>query len=420
MAETKPSRPFIKVLAANRGEIAVRIFRACYDLGLNTVAIYSKEDENSGFRIKSDESYMLGKTATPLGAYLDIDRIIEIAKIHDVDAIHPGYGFLSENAQFAKACEENGIKFIGPPSKVLASMGDKLSAKEIARRCGVPTIPGSTEPLKDENDAVKRAESYGYPIILKAAGGGGGRGMRRCESEEEVRSSFTLVEAEAFKAFGNGDIFMEKYLEEPKHIEVQILADEHGNIVHLFERDCSLQRRYQKVVEYAPAFSLPAELRGDICNDAVKIAKEVGYVNAGTVEFLVDKHGSHFFIEMNPRIQVEHTATEMVTGIDIVCAQILIAQGLPLSVPEIGITSQKDVTMRGYAIQCRITTEDPKNNFAPDTGTITAYRSSGGFGVRLDGGNAFTGAEVLPFYDSLLVKLITHDSTFDGAAKKAL
>ena len=420
MAKTVPGRPFNKVLAANRGEIAVRIFRACHDLDLNTVAIYSKEDENNNFRIKADEAYMLGETATPLGAYLDIDRIIEIAKIHDVDAIHPGYGFLSENARFAKACEENGIKFIGPPAGVLANMGDKLSAKEIARRCGVPTIPGSTEPLKDENDAVARAENYGYPIILKAAGGGGGRGMRRCENEEEVRSSFGLVESEAFKAFGNGDIFMEKYLEEPKHIEVQILADEHGNVVHLFERDCSLQRRYQKVVEYAPAFSLPLELREKICGDAVKIAKEVSYVNAGTVEFLVDKHGEHFFIEMNPRIQVEHTVTEMVTGIDIVCAQILIAQGLPLSVPEIGITSQSDVTMRGYAIQCRITTEDPKNNFAPDTGTITAYRSSGGFGVRLDGGSTFTGAEVLPFYDSLLVKLITHDNTFKGAINKAM
>ncbi len=420
MVKEQTQRPFVKVMVANRSEIAVRVFRACADLGLSTVAVYSKEDENSLFRIKADESYLIGENLSPLGAYLDIGVMIETAKKHGVDAIHPGYGFLSENAEFARACEQNGIKFIGPPSQVISAMGDKLSAKEIALRCGVPTIPGSRDPLQDAADAVQRADSYGYPVILKAAAGGGGRGMRRCADAAEVEAAFPMVQSEALKSFGNGDIFIERYLEEPKHIEVQILADEHGNVVHLHERDCSLQRRFQKVVEFTPAFSLPVEKREAICADAVKIAKEVGYVNAGTVEFLVDKGGEHFFIEMNPRIQVEHTVTEMVTGVDIVRAQVLIAQGMPLSMPDIGIGSQQDVRPRGYSIQCRVTTEDPQNNFAPDTGTITAYRSGGGFGVRLDGGNTYAGAEISPYYDSLLVKITTQDNTFEGAVSKAL
>ncbi|MGI5971888.1 MAG: pyruvate carboxylase [Oscillospiraceae bacterium] len=409
-----------KVLVANRGEIAIRVFRACYDLGLRTVAIYSKEDILSLFRTKADESYLIGENLSPLGAYLDIDGIVGLAKRKGVDAIHPGYGFLAENAEFARACEENGIIFVGPPSTVLSKMGDKLAAKQIALSCGVPTIPGSVEPLKDAEDALKRAESYGYPVILKAAAGGGGRGMRRIDKPEDVAPAFEMVRSEAKKAFGNGDIFMEKFLVNPKHIEVQILADAHGNIVHLYERDCSLQRRYQKVIEFAPAFSVPKEKREEIYADAVKIAKAVNYVNAGTVEFLLDNEGNHYFIEMNPRIQVEHTVTEMVTGIDIVRAQILIAGGKKLSSHEIGISSQSDVVPRGYAIQCRVTTEDPKNNFAPDYGKITVYRSGGGFGVRLDGGNAYTGAEISPYYDSLLVKVTTHDNTFDGAVRKAL
>ncbi|MFP3154721.1 pyruvate carboxylase [Lachnospiraceae bacterium ZAX-1] len=420
MDTTKEKQLFGKVMVANRGEIAMRIFRACYDLGLNTVAVYSKEDEYHIFRTRADESYMVGENKSPLGAYLDIELMIEIAKKHGVDAIHPGYGFLSENAEFAHACEENGIKFIGPPSKILAKMGDKLSAKEVAISCGVPVIPGSKKPLKDAKDAVARAKSYGFPVILKASAGGGGRGMRRCNKAEEVLAAFSLVQSEAVKAFGCGDIFVEKYLEEPKHIEVQILADEHGNVVHLHERDCSLQRRYQKVIEFTPAFSLSEQKRKDICTDAVQIAKEVGYINAGTVEFLVDKNGNHYFIEMNPRIQVEHTVTEMVTQIDIVRAQILIAQGQPLSVSDIGITKQEDVVSRGYAVQCRITTEDPKNNFAPDTGKITSYRTGGGYGVRLDGGNTYNDAVISPFYDSLLVKITTHDNTFHGACSKAL
>ncbi len=412
---------FKKVLVANRGEIAIRVFRACYDLGLHTVAIYSNEDTNSLFRIKADEAYLIGENKSPLGAYLDIPSIIDLAKRRGVDAIHPGYGFLSENADFARACEESGIKFIGPSSDVLAQMGDKLAAKATAIACGVPIIPGSTEPLKDADEAVSIAKSYGFPIILKAAAGGGGRGMRRCDSEEDVRREFHLVKNEAKKAFGNEDIFIEKFLVEPKHIEVQILADEHGNVMHLGERDCSLQRRYQKVVEFAPAWSVPKATVDALRADAVKIAKHVGYMNAGTVEFLVDKTtGQHYFIEMNPRIQVEHTVTEMVTGIDLVRAQILVAEGHPLSHPQIGLNSQDDLQIRGYSIQCRVTTEDPANNFAPDTGRITAYRSGGGFGVRLDGGNAAAGTVISPYYDSLLVKVTTIDNTFPGVCQKAI
>ncbi len=410
-----------KVLVANRGEIATRVIRACFDLGISTVAIYSKEDIYSEHRIKADEAYMVGENLSPLGAYLAIDEIVDLAKRKNVDAIHPGYGFLSENADFAKACEKAGIKFIGPDSTVLGQMGDKLSAKEMALKCNVPTIPGSTEPLKDGKEALAKAIEYGFPIILKAASGGGGRGMRACFTPEEVEPAFELVRSEAKKAFGNDDIFIEKFLVKPKHIEVQILADESGNVVHLYERDCSLQRRYQKVVEYTPAWSLPINVREAICADAVKIAKEVGYTNAGTVEFLVDQSsGKHYFIEMNPRIQVEHTVTEMVTGIDLVRAQILVAAGYPLSHPMIGINSQADVKTRGYAIQCRITTEDPANNFAPDTGKITAYRSCGGNGIRLDGANTYVGSEITPYYDSLLVKVTCFDSTFEGTARKAL
>ena len=411
---------FAKVLAANRGEIAIRIFRACYDLQINTVAMYSNEDINGMFRTKADEAYLIGENQSPLGAYLDIPGIIDLAKQHGVEAIHPGYGFLSENADFARACEQNGIKFIGPPSHVLAQMGDKLAAKSTAIACNVPIIPGSTEPLKDADEAVAKAVEYGFPIILKAAAGGGGRGMRRCDSEEDVRREFHLVKNEAKKAFGNEDIFIEKFLVEPKHIEVQILADEHGNVVHLGERDCSLQRRYQKVVEYAPAWSVPKETIDKLCADAVKIAKHVNYVNAGTVEFLVDQRsGQHYFIEMNPRIQVEHTVTEMVTGVDIVRAQILVAEGHPLSHPSIGMGSQDDLRMNGYAIQCRVTTEDPANSFAPDTGKISAYRSGGGFGVRLDGGNCGVGSVISPYYDSLLVKVTSWDNTFEGACRRA-
>lgn len=291
---------FNKVLAANRGEIAVRIFRACYDLGIHTVAMYSKEDELSMFRTRADEAYLVGENKSPLGAYLDIPEIIDLAKRRGVDAIHPGYGFLSENADFARACEAAGITFIGPPSDVLGKMGDKLSAKQIAMECGVPVIPGCSEPLRDGQEALEKAISFGFPVILKAAAGGGGRGMRLCEMPEDVIPAFELVKSEARKAFGNDDIFIEKYLVQPKHIEVQILADQYGNVRHLGERDCSLQRRYQKVVEFAPAWSVPESIREQLHADAVKIAEAVGYVNAGTVEFLVDRDGNHYFIEMNP------------------------------------------------------------------------------------------------------------------------
>ena len=414
-----PERHFQKVLAANRGEIAIRIFRACYDLGLNTVAMYSKEDTLSLFRTKADEAYLIGEKNSPLGAYLDIGEIIDLARRRGVDAIHPGYGFLSENADFVRACEEAGIAFIGPKSDTMARMGDKLAAKQIAIGCEVPIVPGCTEPLRDGDEALEKAVSFGFPVILKAAGGGGGRGMRRCDTPEEVKPAFELVKSEAKKAFGNDDIFIEKFIVEPKHIEVQILGDQYGNVMHLGERDCSLQRRYQKVVEVAPAWSVPEETREKLRADAVKIAKSVGYVSAGTVEFLVDAYGNHYFIEMNPRIQVEHTVTEMVTGIDLVRAQILIAEGYPLSCPDIGLTCQEDLHINGYAIQCRVTTEDPQNNFAPDNGRITMYRSGGGFGVRLDGGNAATGTVISPYYDSLLVKVTAWDNTFPGVCRRA-
>ena len=414
------ARQFKKVLVANRGEIAIRVFRACSELGLSTVAMYSNEDTLSLFRTKADEAYLIGENKSPLGAYLDIPAIIDLAKARGVDAIHPGYGFLSENADFARACEEAGIKFIGPSSEVLDKMGDKLNAKAIALACNVPTVPGCRTPLEDGDDALRKAISYGFPVILKAAAGGGGRGMRLCRTEDEVKPAFELVKSEAKKAFGNDDIFIEKYLVDPKHVEVQILADEHGSVMHLGERDCSLQRRYQKVVEYAPAFSVPEKVRDELHADAVKIAKYVGYTCAGTIEFLVDKDGNHYFIEMNPRIQVEHTVTEMVTGVDLVRAQILIAEGEPLSTPLIGLNSQDDVHMNGYAIQCRVTTEDPANNFAPDCGKITAYRTGGGFGVRLDSGCAGAGTVISPYYDSLLVKVTSWDQTWEGVCRRAL
>ncbi len=413
------TQEFNKVLAANRGEIAVRIFRACYDLGIHTVAMYSKEDAYSLFRTRADEAYLVGENKSPLGVYLDIPEIIDLAKRRNVDAIHPGYGFLSENAEFARACEENGITFIGPPSDILAKMGDKLSAKQIAIECGVPVIPGCKEPLKSAEEALEKAKSFGFPVILKAAAGGGGRGMRLCNAPEDVIPAFELVKGEARKAFGNDDIFIEKFLVQPKHIEVQILADKYGNVRHLGERDCSLQRRYQKVVEFAPAWSVPEEVRAKLHADAVKIAEKVGYVNAGTVEFLVDKDGNHYFIEMNPRIQVEHTVTEMVTSIDIVRAQILIAEGHPISHPEIGLANQADLNVNGYAIQCRVTTEDPANSFAPDNGKLASYRSGGGFGVRLDGGNVASGSTISPYYDSLLVKVTSWDCTFPAVCRKA-
>jgi pyruvate carboxylase len=408
-----------KVLVANRGEIAIRVLRACNELNIKTVAIYSKEDTGSYHRYKADEAYLVGEGKKPIEAYLDIEGIIEIAKNHDVDAIHPGYGFLSENIQFAKRCEEEGLIFIGPKTEHLDMFGDKVKARHQAQLAGIPVIPGSDGPVNDLEEVLKFGEKFGYPIIIKASLGGGGRGMRIVRSAQEVKEAFERAKSEAKAAFGNDEVYVEKLIENPKHIEVQILGDYNGNIVHLYERDCSVQRRHQKVVEVAPCVSLDPQLRDQICEAAVKLMKNVQYVNAGTVEFLVSGN-EFYFIEVNPRIQVEHTITEMITGIDIVQSQILIAEGHSLHSQEIGIPKQEDIKIHGYAIQARVTTEDPLNNFMPDTGKIMAYRSGGGFGVRLDAGNGFQGAVITPHYDSLLVKLSTWALTFDQAAAKML
>ena len=411
-------RKFKRVLVANRGEIAIRIFRACKELGIRSVAIYSEEDKNTLFRTKADESYQIGKGKAPVDAYLAIDEIIDLAKSKGIEAIHPGYGFLSENTAFAQACEAAGIVFIGPDYHMMDNLGDKVKSKIIANSVGVPTIPGNTETVPDVETALAFAEDCGYPVMLKAAAGGGGRGMRIVRSSEEMKDQFTSAKSEAAKAFGIDDIFIEKYLERPKHIEVQVLGDNYGNVVHLYERDCSIQRRHQKVIEFTPALNISEELRQKLCEDAIRIAKAVDYRSAGTVEFLIDRDENHYFIEMNPRIQVEHTVTEMTTGIDLVQSQILIAEGYPLDSPEVNIR-QEEISPRGYAIQCRVTTEDPMNGFAPDTGTITKYNSPGGFGIRLDAGNAFVGAEISPYYDSLLVKVTSWAMRFDDAATKA-
>ncbi len=414
-------KKFKRVLVANRGEIAIRVFRACRELGIRTVAIYSEEDKNSLFRTKADEAYQIGKGKTPVGAYLSIDEIIALAKAKGVDAIHPGYGFLAENEEFAKTCEEAGIEFIGPTAEMMNQLGDKIQSKIVAHSVGVPTVPGVEKAIETEAEALEFANSCGYPVMLKAAAGGGGRGMRIVRNEEELLPQFRSARSEAAKAFGIDDIFIEKYLENPKHIEVQILGDKEGHIVHLFERDCSIQRRHQKVIEFTPALCLTDEQREAICADAIKIAKAVNYRSAGTVEFLLDHTtGKHYFIEMNPRIQVEHTVTEMVTGIDIVQAQILVAEGHRLDSEEIGIKSQDDIKVTGHAIQCRITTEDPANDFMPDTGTIESYRSPGGFGIRLDGGNGFQGSTITPFYDSLLLKVTAFGRSFDDTRRKAI
>ena len=416
----KEIKKFKRVMVANRGEIAIRIFRACQELGIRTVAIYSEEDKNSLFRTKADESYLIGKGKSPVAAYLDIAEIIDIAVENSVDAIHPGYGFLSENPEFAEACEHAGIEFIGPDHHMMRRLGDKIKSKLVAEEVGVQTIPGVEAAIQSDEEALEFAEKCGYPVMIKAAAGGGGRGMRIVRDRDNLVNEYRSAKSEAAKAFGIDDIFIEKYLENPKHIEVQIIGDKYGNIVHLYDRDCSIQRRHQKVIEFTPSRVLTDKQRKDITEDALKIARAVNYRSAGTVEFLLDKDGNHYFIEMNPRIQVEHTVTEMVTGIDIVQTQILAAEGFSLNSDEIGIRSQKDVIPRGYAIQCRITTEDPANGFAPDTGVIDIYRSASGYGIRLDGGNGFTGAVVTPYYDSLLVKITSWALTFESARRKAV
>lgn len=413
-------KKFKRVLVANRGEIAIRIFRACHELGIRTVAIYTEEDKFALFRTKAHEAYQIGKNKGPVEAYLNIDEIINLALKKHVDAIHPGYGFLSENADFARRCEEAGIEFIGPKSEMMESLGDKIQSKIAAKKAGVPVIPGVDKAIASEDEAIEVANMCGYPVMVKAAAGGGGRGMRIVRKEDELLTSFRSAKNEAKKAFGIDDMFIEKYIEGPKHIEIQVLGDKYGNVVHLYERDCSIQRRHQKVIEIAPALSLTQEKREEICADALKIARSVSYRSAGTLEFLVDMHGNHYFIEMNPRVQVEHTITEMTTGIDIVQSQILIAEGFKLDSEEIGIHSQDDIKPRGYAIQCRVTTEDPSNNFSPDTGKIDVYRTGSGFGIRLDGGNGYSGAVISPYYDSLLVKSTAYSRTFEDAVRKSI
>lgn len=408
------------VLVANRGEIAIRVFRACKELGIRSIAIYSEEDKNSLYRTMADESYQIGKGKLPVDAYLDIAEIIALAKAKGADAIHPGYGFLAENAEFAEYCERAGIIFIGPTHEMLNALGDKIQSKIVAKSVNVPTIPGVEKPALNLEEAREYANVCGYPVILKAAAGGGGRGMRVVNREEDLENEYLSACNEAKKAFGIGDVFVEKFIAEPKHIEVQVLGDNYGNLVHLFERDCSIQRRHQKVIEFAPSLILTDDQREAICKDALKIAGAVNYRNAGTVEFLVDHTGQHYFIEMNPRIQVEHCVTEIITGIDIVQAQIRIADGSRLDSEEVGIANQDSIHVRGYAIQCRVTTEDPVNHFAPDTGTIEVYRSSSGNGIRLDSGNAYTGAYISPFYDSLLVKIIAYSNTFGSTVDKAI
>ncbi len=407
-----------KLLVANRGEIAIRVLRAASELKIRTVAIFTYEDRYSLHRYKADEAYKIGKNDDPLKPYLDIEEIINVAKKNKVDAIHPGYGFLSENVEFARRCQEAGIIFVGPTPEVMEQLGDKVRAKEIALKANIPLIQDSQELLTSTKIALQEAQRIGYPVILKAASGGGGRGMRVIRSDADLKKSFDEARNEAKKAFGDDTIFIEKFIEEPKHIEVQIMADNYGNVLHLYERDCSVQRRFQKVVEIAPSPTLPKETKQKVFDYALTICKQVGYNNVGTVEFLVDKNHEPFFIEVNPRIQVEHTITEEVTGIDIVRSQILIAKGHKLADKEIFLRWQGDVRCQGYAIQCRITTEDPENKFKPDYGTINAYRNAAGFGIRLDAGSAYNGATISPFFDSLLVKVTSRGRTLLGASER--
>jgi pyruvate carboxylase len=407
-----------KVLVANRGEIAIRIFRACNEISVKTVGIFTYEDRYSLHRYKADESYQIGEDNQPLKPYLDINAIIKVALENNVDAIHPGYGFLSENAEFAQKCKENNIIFVGPKVSVLKSLGDKIAAKKVAIENDIPIIKSNVKPLENIKIALSEAKKIGYPLMLKAASGGGGRGMRVIREEEELKKAYPESKREALNAFGDDTVFLEKFVENPKHIEVQIVADNYGNTVHLFERDCSVQRRYQKVIEFAPSFGLKEETKNALYNYAIKICKAVNYNNIGTVEFLVDDDDSIYFIEVNPRIQVEHTVTEVVTNIDLVKTQLFIAGGYKLSDQQIKIANQKSIKITGYALQCRITTEDPQNDFKPDYGTISTYRSASGFGIRLDAGSVYQGVIISPFFDSMLVKVTANSRTLDGASRK--
>ena len=419
MADKNLIRPFQKLLAANRSEIAIRIFRAGTELDLRTVAIYAQQDRFCLHRFKADEAYLIGEGKGPVAAYLDIESIVAVAREKGVDAIHPGYGFLSENASFARACAKAGIAFVGPRPELLDMMGDKTAARTLAQKINIPVLPGNEEPISDRDEAMNAAKQIGFPLIIKAAFGGGGRGMRVVQKVSELSSLLDEAQSEAERAFGNPAVFLEKYIPRAKHIEVQVLGDQHGNVIHLHERDCSVQRRHQKVIEVAPSFGLPGHVIKELCDAAARIAREIRYDNAGTIEFLydLDQH-EWFFIEMNPRIQVEHTVTEVITGLDLVRAQILIAQGHELHGPVVGMPRQNEIPRNGYAIQCRVTTEDPENKFMPDYGKIIAYRSPGGFGIRLDGGMGYGGAIITPFYDSLLVKVIASAHTYEDALQR--
>ena len=407
--ESSPLSRFMKkLLVANRSEIAVRIFRSATELNLRTVAIYAEEDRFGVHRFKADEAYLVGKGKGPVAAYLDIDSIITLAKEKGVDMIHPGYGFLSENPNFARACDEAGITFVGPRPELIERMGDKVAAKKAADEAGVPTLPATPNPVSNPSEALKWGRKIGFPLIIKAAFGGGGRGMRVVTEEKDLKSMLEEAQGEAERAFGNSAVFLERYVGRAKHLEVQILGDRKGNVVHLHERDCSVQRRYQKVVEVAPSIGLPDKVVKELCDAGVQLAEKIGYDNAGTVEFLLDQDTNEwFFIEMNPRIQVEHTVTEQITGIDIVRSQILVAMDQSLHGKKIGIPKQENIPRNGCAVQCRVTTEDPEKGFTPDYGKILSYRSSAGFGVRLDGAMGDTGSIITPFYDSLLVKITT-------------
>jgi pyruvate carboxylase len=413
------SLPNKKLLVANRSEIAIRVFRAATELGFRTVAVYAQEDKLGVHRFKADEAYLVGEGKGPVAAYLDIESIVTLAKEKGVEMIHPGYGFLSENADFAEACKKAGITFVGPRPELLRLMGDKVAARDLARKVEVPILPGTENPVEDRDEALKIAKEIGFPLIIKAAFGGGGRGMRVVHKTADLVDLLDEARNEAGRAFGNPAVFLEKYIPRAKHIEVQILGDRHGNVLHLHERDCSVQRRHQKVVEIAPSVSLDTRVRHELCDAAVKIAREIQYDNAGTVEFLLDLDTNEwFFIEMNPRIQVEHTVTEVITGIDLVRAQILVAQGHALFGKEIGLPPQHEIPRNGFAVQCRVTTEDPENKFTPDYGKILTYRSAGGFGIRLDGGMGAGGSVITPFYDSLLVKVTASGQTFDMALQR--
>jgi pyruvate carboxylase subunit A len=400
---------FRKILVANRGEIAMRIIRGCRELNIATAAIFSEADSTGIYVKKADESYLVGPG--PVKGFLDTKQIVDLAKRIGADAIHPGYGFLSENAKFAHMCQASGITFIGPSPQAIFLMGSKVKAREIAKQAGVPIVPGTEGGVSTTEEALSFARSAGYPVMIKASSGGGGRGLRVVRSDEELRDNMDVASREALAAFGDGGIFIEKYIERPHHIEFQILADKHGNIIHLGERDCSIQRRHQKLIEIAPSLILTAKLRAQMGESAIAIAKTVEYDNAGTVEFLLDQDGHFYFMEMNPRIQVEHTVTEQITAIDIVRNQISIAAGKPLEI------RQKDVTLQGHAIQCRINAEDPRNNFMPCTGTVTAYLSPGGIGVRIDGA-VYKDYTIPPYYDALLAKLTVRGRTWEETVSR--